>query len=62
MAVGVLVVQTAKPAVNYQFSSCDPSPHLIRIWHSCMIHKLNIYCLPAAGMFEATLLVVVHAK
>jgi hypothetical protein len=63
MAVGVLVVQTAKPAVNYQFSSCDPSPHLIRISHGCMIHKLNIHSLPAAGMFEATLpVILVHAK
>lgn len=30
MAVTVLEVQMAKPAVNYQFSSCDPSPSLIK--------------------------------
>jgi hypothetical protein len=62
MAVGILEVQAAKPAVNYQFSSCDPSPSLVRMCHGC-ICKLNIHSLPAAGMFEATLpVILVHAK
>jgi hypothetical protein len=60
---GILQVQAANSAVYYQFSSCGPSPSLIRMCHSCMICKLNIHSLPAAGMFEATLLVaLVHAK
>jgi len=63
MAVGVLVFQTAKPAVNYQFSSCDPLPHLIRMCYGCMVCKLNIHSLSAAGMPETTLpVVLVHAK